>query len=59
MKLPHHKADIASEGFQRLEDLATAYWYSEVLFTALELNIFGLLGEESASARGTRQPGRL
>ena len=48
MKLPHHKADIASEGFQRLEDLATAYWYSEVLFTALELNIFGLLGEGSA-----------
>jgi predicted metal-binding protein/2-polyprenyl-3-methyl-5-hydroxy-6-metoxy-1,4-benzoquinol methylase len=49
MKLPHHKADIAVEGFQRLEDLATAYWYSEVLFTALELNIFGLLGEGSAA----------
>jgi len=25
MKLPHYNADIASEGFQRLEDLATAY----------------------------------
>ena len=49
MKLPHHDADIAAEGFQRLEDLATAYWYSEVLFTALELNIFGLLGEGSAT----------
>jgi predicted metal-binding protein len=49
MKLPHYNADIASEGFQRLEDLATAYWYSEVLFTALELSIFGLLGEGSAS----------
>ena len=49
MKLPHHQADIAAEGFQRLEDLATAYWYSEVLFTALELNIFGLLGEGSAT----------
>lgn len=49
MKLPHHQADIAAEGFQHLEDLATAYWYSEVLFTALELNIFGLLGEETAS----------
>jgi predicted metal-binding protein/ubiquinone/menaquinone biosynthesis C-methylase UbiE len=49
MKLPHHQADIAAEGFQRLEDLATAYWYSEVLFTALELNIFGLLGKGSAS----------
>ena len=44
MKLPHQHADIASEGFQRLEDLATAYWYSEVLFTSLELNVFGLLG---------------
>jgi predicted metal-binding protein/spermidine synthase len=49
MKLPHHNADIATEGFQRLEDLATAYWYSEALFTALELNIFGLLQEGSAS----------
>ena len=45
MKLPHQNSDIASEGFQRLEDLATAYWYSEVLFTALELNIFGLLAD--------------
>ncbi len=45
MNLPHQKADIASEEFQRLEDLATAYWYSEVLFTALELNIFGLLAD--------------
>ena len=43
MNLPHENADVAFEGFQRLEDLATAYWYSEVLFTSLELNIFGLL----------------
>jgi predicted metal-binding protein len=49
MKLPHQHADIACEGFQRLEDLATAYWYSEVLFAALELNIFGLLGDGAAS----------
>jgi predicted metal-binding protein/ubiquinone/menaquinone biosynthesis C-methylase UbiE len=49
MKLPHQNADIASEGFQRLEDLATAYWYSEVLFAALELNIFGLLGAGPAA----------
>ncbi len=27
-------------GFQFLEDLSTAYWYSEVLFAALELNLF-------------------
>jgi predicted metal-binding protein len=45
MKLPHQMSDIASEDFQRLEDLATAYWYSEVLFTSLELNIFGLLAD--------------
>jgi predicted metal-binding protein len=49
MKLPHQNADIASEGFQRLEDLATAYWYSEVLFTSLELNIFGLLADSPAT----------
>lgn len=51
MNLPHQKADIAWEGFQRLEDLATAYWYSEVLFASLDLNIFGLL-EDSPSAAG-------
>ncbi len=45
MNLPHQKADVAFEGFQRLEDLATAYWYSETLFTSLELNIFGLLAD--------------
>ncbi len=45
MKLPHRHTDIASENFQRLEDLATAYWYSEVFFTSLELNIFGLLAD--------------
>ena len=49
MKLPHQQADIASEGFQRLEDLATSSWYSEVLFAALDLNIFGLLGDCPAS----------
>ncbi len=50
MKLPHQKGDVASEGYQRLEDLATAYWYSEVLFASLELNIFGLLAERQATA---------
>jgi len=45
MKLPYQAIDIANESFQRLEDLATAYWYSEVLFTSLELNIFGLLAD--------------
>lgn len=45
MKLVHQNADIALETYQRLEDLATAYWYSEVLFASLELNIFGLLAQ--------------
>jgi 5-hydroxybenzimidazole methyltransferase len=49
MRLPHQQADIAAEGFQRLEDLATSSWYSEVLFAALDLNIFGLLGDCPAS----------
>jgi len=33
----------APAGPQYLEDLATGYWYSEVLFTAVELNVFSLL----------------
>lgn len=37
---PLHAFDSAREGFQGLEDLAAAYWYSEVLFAALELALF-------------------
>ena len=33
-------ADPAHTDFQFLEDLSTAYWYSQVLFTGLELNLF-------------------
>ena len=40
MKLPFQKSDPARTGHQYLEDLSTAYWYSEVLFTAMELEIF-------------------
>ncbi len=43
MKLPFQDADPAYRDFQYLEDLSTAYWYSEVLFAALELNLFALL----------------
>jgi predicted metal-binding protein/2-polyprenyl-3-methyl-5-hydroxy-6-metoxy-1,4-benzoquinol methylase len=35
--------DPAQTGFQFLEDLSTAYWYSQVLFTALDLKLFGLI----------------
>ena len=36
-------SDPAQEDFQYLEDLSTAYWYSEVLFTAIELSIFDFI----------------
>lgn len=38
--LPFQSSDPARKSFQFLEDLATAYWYSEVLFTALDLALF-------------------
>jgi predicted metal-binding protein len=38
-------ADPAHADFQYLEDLATGYWYSEVLFAALELKLFDILDE--------------
>ncbi len=41
--LPFCKADPAHQDFQYLEDLSTAYWYSEVLFAAIELEIFDSL----------------
>lgn len=37
---PPQETGPARKGFQDLEDLATAYWYSEVLFAALELALF-------------------
>lgn len=36
-------ADPAHIDFQYLEDLSTAYWYSQVLFAAITLDIFGAL----------------
>lgn len=36
--------DPQEMGPQHLEDLATGYWYSEVLFTAVELGIFSHIG---------------
>lgn len=41
--LPFHMADPAHTDFQYLEDLATGYWYSEVLFAAIELKLFDCL----------------
>ncbi|MGL4606479.1 MAG: DUF2284 domain-containing protein [Eubacteriaceae bacterium] len=38
-----------TNGFQYLEDLATGYWYSELLFTALEMDIFEILDSAGIS----------
>ena len=43
MRLPFQDADPAHRDFQYLEDLSTAYWYSEILFAALDLKLFELL----------------
>jgi SAM-dependent methyltransferase len=48
MILNFQQADPAYRHFQYLEDLSTAYWYSEVLFVALELKLFGLLEQGHA-----------
>lgn len=37
-------------GPQYLENLATGYWFSEVLFAAVELNVFNLLESEGMTA---------
>ncbi len=43
--LAFHGGDPAGNDFQFLEDLATAYWHSEVLFAALEIGLFDHLGD--------------
>ncbi|MFZ3101701.1 MAG: methyltransferase dimerization domain-containing protein [Desulfitobacteriaceae bacterium] len=44
--LPFQNNEPQENGPQYLEDLATGYWYSETLFTAVELGIFTLLEPE-------------
>ncbi len=48
--LPFLAHDPQESGSQYLEDLATAYWYSEVIFTAVELDIFSRLEPAGATA---------
>lgn len=48
--LPFFLYDPQNTGPQYLEDLATAYWFSEVLFTAVEAGVFTLLGSEGKTA---------
>jgi len=44
--LSFQQGDLADTRFQYLEDLSTAYWYSEILFTAVEIGIFDCLGQD-------------
>jgi hypothetical protein len=41
--LPFSEMNPNPDDFQFLEDLATGYWYSEVLFAALELGVFDII----------------
>jgi predicted metal-binding protein/ubiquinone/menaquinone biosynthesis C-methylase UbiE len=41
--------DVQTAGPQYLENLATGYWFSEVLFTAVEMDLFSLVGTEGAT----------
>lgn len=47
--LPYRSYDAQDAGPQYLEDLATGYWFSEVLFTAVEMDLFSLVGTEGAT----------
>lgn len=44
-------ADPSHVDYQFLENLSTAYWQSEVLFSALELKLFDLIESQSATTR--------
>lgn len=43
--------DVQDAGPQYLEDLATGYWFSEVLFAAVEMGLFSLLEPKGATAQ--------
>ncbi|MCL5022737.1 MAG: DUF2284 domain-containing protein [Nitrospirae bacterium] len=64
--LPFLNHDVQDAGPQYLEDLATGYWFSELLFAAVEMGLFSLLERvgatdkelaraTGASARGFRR----
>jgi len=44
-------ADPSDVDYQNLENLSTAYWQSEVLFSALELKLFDLIEAEQANTQ--------
>ncbi|MBI5633472.1 MAG: methyltransferase domain-containing protein [Nitrospirae bacterium] len=47
--LPFLDHDLQNSGPQYLEDLATGYWFSEILFTSVEMDIFSRLEPKGAS----------
>ncbi len=47
--LPFLNFEPQDSGPQYLEDLATGYWFSEVLFAALEIDLFSLLEGDGAA----------
>lgn len=49
--LSFQKSDPAYSDFQYLEDIATAYWYSEILFAAIELKLFMFLDQGYNTAK--------
>lgn len=49
MRLSFQDADPAHKDFQYLEDLSTAYWYSEILFAALDLKLFECLEQDCST----------
>ena len=46
---PYLNSDPAHREFQYLEDIATGYWYAQVLFAAVELDLFGCIERGCAS----------
>lgn len=48
--LPFSGCDPQQSGPQYLEDLATGYWFSEALFTAVELDLFSRLDPAGSTA---------
>lgn len=44
--LPFQNTDIAHTSFQFLEELSTAYWFSQLLFTSIELGVFDSIQQE-------------
>lgn len=52
------EADLSEGRHQYLENLATGYWHSEVLFAALELQLFDLIEERPATATELARAGR-